>query len=272
PTLKCYLSKNNFDFSNFDITSAKNKFSETVVNNQRYKFTTRSFSFELGIEQYTYKGKTRKIEVELGEKLFKSGKLKELLKLDFIPHQQEKRKYKKYQNVDFEGFRIIKQISSDEIEIINVELKPSNKIEYVSDAISQAVNYKESANKTYIAIPLFDPKSFYDADRFQNFIRLCEENELGIISININPESHEILGLDIILNAKKRELVRHDRANELLEQDGKIYCPLCHRIVSNDNNRTRCGWSVEIGDNTKCMKQIMENSMINQKLNNEQEK
>lgn len=258
PELKSYLDLYNFDSGLYDRTRAKISFSDTAINNQRYKFTTRSYTFELGIEQYQFQGNSKKPEVELGESIDKSGKLKNILNIEFLLHQQEKRKYKKYQNVDFEGYRILRKVSGDEIEVINIELKPANKIESVSDAISQAINYKESANRTYIMIPLFVPRSFYDPDRFQNFVKLCEENELGIISINIDPESHEIQGLDIILEAPKREIVKYDRANKLLKENGKEYCPLCRRIVSSNQERIRCGWNIPLNDKNLCMKEHFE--------------
>ena len=258
PELKSYLDLYNFDSGLYDRTRAKISFSDTAINNQRYKFTTRSYTFELGIEQYQFQENSKKPEVELGESIDKSGKLKNILNIEFLLHQQEKRKYKKYQNVDFEGYRILRKVSGDEIEVINIELKPANKIESVSDAISQAINYKESANRTYIMIPLFVPRSFYDPDRFQNFVKLCEENELGIISINIDPESHEIQGLDIILEAPKREIVKYDRANKLLKENGKEYCPLCRRIVSSNQERIRCGWNIPLNDKNLCMKEHFE--------------
>ncbi len=146
-----------------------------------------------------------------------------------------------------------------------IELKPSNKIESISEAISQAVNYKERANKTYIAIPLFDPKSFYDIERYHNFILLCKENDLGIISIAIDFETHKIHDVDIILQSPWRELSNLDTLNELLKIDLKSYCKLCQKIVCNDENEriSDCGWAVPTGPEIySCMKLLFEKKMI----------
>lgn len=260
PEVTKYLNTPGFDLKKLDITLAKNRFSETTIENQRYKFTTKSLYFELGIEQYTYvTDNKRSAEYDLGENILEL--IGNKLKLDSIKHKQEKRKYGIHQNADFEGYSIIKGLKGDDIEVINIELKPSNKIESVSEAISQAVNYKERANRTYIAIPLFDPKSFYDNDRYGNFISLCKENDLGIISIAIEVETHKINDVDIILQAPKRDISNFSTLNDLLHLDQKGFCKLCQKIVSNDENQrvSDCGWLVvKAQGEPGCMKILFE--------------
>ena len=74
----------------------------------------------------------------------------------------------------------------------NFDLKPTNEISQISTAISQAINYKEKANYTYIVIPQLDYEAFYDPDRFTSFIDLCKKNQIGIISVRMDIEKNEI--------------------------------------------------------------------------------
>jgi RNA binding exosome subunit len=261
-TLYAYLEKCKFDKKNIELGLVKESLTTTNNNkNERYKFSTRSNKFQIGVAQYSFRSGSDKSEFELGKTIEDS--LRKILQLENIYHKQEERKHRKYQNVDFEGYRIVRTLSGDEIEVINVELKPSNKIEAVSEAISQSINYKEKAQKTYIAIPLFDPRNFYDTGRFYNFVKLCEENEVGIISINIDPESHKFIGLDIVLEAPKREIQNYDVATELLQIDKREYCVLCRKIVKTDDRLKNCGWSIiNENDQSTCMKNSFEKIAI----------
>lgn len=267
-----YLETHGFDKNNLNLSEVKKGFKDFSYDNQKYKFITNSQDFKLSIENYSYKS-TRtndnlKAELELGEKI--EPKLKSRLKLDKIYHQQERREYGKFQNVDFEGYRIISQLKGDEIEVVNIELKPTNKIEDISKAISQAVNYKESANRTYIAIPLFDSKSFYEPERYITFLKLCEENQIGIISINIDTNTHEVQDLDIVLEAPARQLLQPERAFKLLndKSDKKEFCYMCNRIVSSkaEDRINNCQWTIQSkeGQDQKisCMKLLLEKSML----------
>jgi hypothetical protein len=262
PKLYDYFDKCKFDKKNIDLTLVKEALTSTSNNkNERYKFITRSNKFQLGVAQYSFRTGNDKAEFELGKIIEDS--LKRILQLENIYHKQEERKHRKYQNVDFEGYRVIKKLSGDEIEVVNIELKPSNKIESVSDAISQSINYKEKAQKTYIAIPLFDPRNFYDTSRFYNFVKLCEENEVGIISINMEPESHKFNGLDIVIEAPKREIQNYEVVKELLQIDKREYCILCRKIVKADDERLKdCGWSFNDNEQSICMKTVFENVLV----------
>jgi hypothetical protein len=44
------------------------------------------------------------------------------LHLLLIKHNQEKRKNGVYQNADFEGYRIIRGLKGDEIEVVNIRV------------------------------------------------------------------------------------------------------------------------------------------------------
>ena len=193
--------------------------------------------------------------------------------MDFLYHAQEDRELGKYQNVDYEGIRIHSSYSGDEVLFYNFELKPTNSIEYISDAISQAVNYKEFSNFTYIVIPLFDPQNFYDSDRYNNFVKLATDNELGILSIDINPNTHEIQDVTEIMTAPKREIDDPSRLMELLSREEREYCPLCRKICKNDQSREHCGWRVSLSseqdneDVESCMKMLMEKNIMPSLLN-----
>ena len=273
PKTMAYLNSTDVKKSiNINYKDVKDAFANYEEDNQRYKFTTNSMTFEIGINSYTYKGKEKKHEEELGNKI--EHFLRSELKLDWISHNQLKREKKKYQNTDFEGFRIIRDFGPDRIEIVNIELKPSNDISYVSDAISQAINYKQYSNYTYIALPLFDLKNFYDPERYMSFYKMAEDNELGIISIDIDPNNNDIMGVNSILTPKKREIINNEQLTDIIEKSNTKYCPLCnHYILStakenspekdtSDEDITNCGCQVINDNEAVCMRQVMEKGMI----------
>lgn len=263
PLTNKYLASFNNEYS---YSRARAAFSSVLVNNVRFKFNRNGLQFEAGLEKYSFPSPAgARAEITLGEKL--KNHIKQTLQLNFVIHQQEARLYGKYQNVDFEAIRIRRGYASDEALLYNFELKPTNSIEYISDAISQAINYKEFSNYTYIVIPLFDTQNFYDPERFNSFLRMAGDNELGVLSIDINPETHVILGVNEILAAPRRDLQNAERLIALLQESSQEVCPLCRRIVSSDDNRDSCGWTVPKRTSSEevemlCMKQVMENRMI----------
>jgi len=259
--LYSYLNNCKFDKKNIDLSDVKDGFTSTINSkNERYKFSTRSNKFQLGISQYSFHSGNDKDEYELG--VIIEEDLRKILQLEKIWHKQEKRTLGKYQNVDFEGYRISRNLGGDEIEVINIELKPTNKIEAVSDAISQSINYKEKSQKTYIAIPLFDPRNFYDTIRFNNFVKLCVENQVGIITIYIDPETNTYSNLDIVLEAPRREIQNFKIINEILQSDKREYCILCRKIVKTNDRIQDCGWPAK----EICMKDSFEKMAAKQLL------
>ena len=264
PNLTEYLKNYSGSYS---YTQAKHSFSSKTINNLRFKFSGRSYHFTVGIEKYTYQAEdSRKTEQILGDKALEE--VKRALKLNFLYHAQEDRDLGKYQNVDYEGLKIHASYAGDEVHLYNFELKPTNSIEYISDAISQAVNYKEFANFTYIVIPLFDTQNFYDPDRYTNFVKLATDNDLGILSIDMNPNTHEILGVSEIAIAPKTEIENPRRLAELLNRAKREYCPLCRKVVTMDQSRDPCGWRLSLPGNLEsedaetCMKTLMERSVL----------
>lgn len=256
PSFYNYFNNEKINFKNL-----KDKLkSFTTKDNKKYKFTTKSHEFELLSDHYAYP----KREVDLGNEI--RVYVEELLGLNMLNHSQESRKKGKYQNTDLEGYKIIESIDKDSIEIYSIELKPSNKIDQVSDAISQAVNYKSTSHRTYIAIPKFDYKNFYDLDRYKMFYRLCEENRIGIISINLD-SFDKVEGVEIALSAPYHEIEDISKIKDLVFKPGngpkRELCPMCHRVVTIESSesiviRDNCKW--KIGDN--CFKILLENKII----------
>ena len=129
----------------------------------------------------------------------------------------------------------------------NFELKPSNEISQISTAISQAINYKEKANFTYIIIPQFDYDSFYDPERFSNFTELCKKNQVGIISVRMQADN-EIEDIFEVLPAEETKIEDYSDLRKMVEEQGYEKCLLCRKIVKNDDKREGCGWRIVYKD------------------------
>ena len=82
--------------------------------------------------------------------------------------------------MDFAGFRIRDMLIHDDIDVIAIELKPENDHASISNAISQAINYKQFSTHTYIAAPKFDSHNFFEPRQV---------NQSNHLKINAYPES-----------------------------------------------------------------------------------
>jgi hypothetical protein len=244
------------------INEARDGFKEASKGKEGYRFTPgrNSQRFERAINEYSYKGEEkRQNENEFGE-LIKEH-LQQALELDWLEHVQTGRRAGKYQNVDFEGFKVAKGVTADEFLMYNFELKPSNKISSVSESISQAINYKQEAHFTYIIIPNFNQNSFYNPERFSGFLELCRSNQIGIISIEMDDDSDTVSEVVVVLKAVRSELENIERLANMISPAGWEHCPLCNRIVQKEE-RIECPWKVaDRSDVVRCMKLIMQDKM-----------
>lgn len=254
-------------FERIDAARARTGFKEFNQDNRSYKFKAgrNSTKFELSILEYSYhdpnsKGKRGNHEFALGEGI--EAKLKTLLDLDELSHTQHERGSRSLENADFEGFRIQRHVEGDRFLMYSFELKPSNGIRAVSDAISQAINYKGRSHFSYIIIPLFDQYLFHDPDRLDDLLELCRTNQIGAISIDVDTDTGTILDVSQVLKAAETPLEDSDRLSRMIDSTDWEMCPLCRRIVDN-TNRGRCGWLVESSDtSTQCMKEVMQERMV----------
>jgi hypothetical protein len=230
---------------------------------ESYKFSAgRGYQFEKGklFFEYTPAGsdaskKRISREFHFGEAIVKAVKAK--LDLNFLEHTQNQSSSKKFENDDLRGLKILDAFTHQLTEIYNFELKPNNKVDSISQAISQAINYKRRSNFTYIVIPNFSESSFPDVDRLNFFKSMCENNQIGILSIEMNGKEElnesgmpKISDSDVILvlEAKKRNVEDTAQMIELMEAQKLEYCSLCKKIVckenSPDSNFISCGWLV----------------------------
>jgi len=250
------------DWYKIDWTEAREAFKEITFNNKSYRFTPgrSSLNYELGKQVYRYKSSnSKKTEQEFGELIYE--KLKEVLRLDYLVHSQYKHNSGKYRNFDFEGFRINRCAGEDEFLMYSFELKPANRIEDISQAISQAVNYHAQSNFTYIIIPFFDRVNFYDRKRSDDLFNMCQENKLGVLSVQLDTSTHQLKDIDEIIQAPKTELDNAEKLLDLIKDSKWEKCPLCKKIVRKEF-RQRCGWLVTSGDKTECMKELLEKKML----------
>ncbi len=265
PSLYQYIKEDEVS-QKIDIKSIRDEFKSISKDKYGFRFTPgrNSNSFRKTINEYTFKGKeTRKTEHEFGEYIIEE--VKQCLGLTFLIHSQTGRKAGKYQNVDFEGFKVSREIMGDEFLMYNFEIKPSNKISSISEAISQAINYKHEAHYTYIIIPNFTQESFYNDERFQGFKDLCRNNDIGIISIELDPEreyyfddENRYIQAIEILKARRTELEDIDKLENMIRDSQWEQCPLCNRIVHKER-REKCPWKVNTNSGEyKCMKVLME--------------
>jgi hypothetical protein len=253
PEIFHYLGEE-FFISNVSYSDAKDEFKSTNIDGKVYKCSGYAgVSFKLSTSEYRYSSgaNDRKKEFNFGELIIKSPVGKSFfssLGLTHIEHVQESRKSGKYQNVDFQGFQIKRTIDEDFFIMYNFELKPSNDISQISTAISQAINYKEKANHTFIVIPNFDYDSFYDPERFSNFHDLCKKNQIGIISIRMNIGTDEIEDIFEVLPAEKTEITDYTDIKKMVDEQGYEKCVICRRIVKSDEKREGCGWRIVYKD------------------------
>jgi hypothetical protein len=235
---------------------------------EQIKFFQNSFRFYKEKKVINYK----EGEIKLGEAI--KEKIKQKFEFDEIYLKQLERKEKKYENLDILGLKIKSSIKGDDVEIYSFELKPSNDVSDISSAISQAVNYKKYSNFTYIVIPFFDIQTFYDKDRLQYFYDLCIENELGIVSVNLDltTDNQKIDDLDIVIKAKKREIsdlkwLKFALLGDLEMQkngESREYCCVCNKIVSIGYKRKeKCGWLINSNENiVYCKKELEEKNNL----------
>ncbi|MDF3822620.1 hypothetical protein P3G55_22150 [Leptospira sp. 96542] len=258
PNLFSYLED---DTRYISLTYFKEGFKSVSKGSFGFKFKQgRSPLFSKTINEYTYLNKSEsQDELELGNQIVE--KIQSLLTLDELDHIQSERKGGKYQNYDFVGFSKKKNPSGEILEIYTFELKASNKVASISEAISQATSYKSTSNYTYIIIPMFDKKLFHDEDRFDSFIDLCKENGLGIITVEVDPKKHTVLDVYEIIGPKKLEILDHSLYFSILENKNLEYCQLCNAIVSKESDRNGCNWMVNLDTDSKCMKILFQEKM-----------
>jgi hypothetical protein len=250
------------DITLINYSEAREAFKEYISNNKSYKFIPgrSSVQFELTKEIFTFKANRKShAELELGALI--ENKLKHYLSLDLLHHSQSGRSAGKFRNIDFVGFKIQRSIEKDEFLMYSFELKPSNSINSISQAISQAVNYHYLSNYTYIIIPFFDVQSFYDHERFQDFLEMCKKNKLGVLSIVIDPNTNQVSDISEVLQAPKTEIENYNKLIELVRESEWESCPICKRIV-NKESRKRCGWLVNVNEDEECMKKLLEKNFM----------
>lgn len=252
---------------NPDMSAIKKGFGEEIDGRRYTFFRGRGYKFIRALKEYDYKpsknSRRSRLEAELGEAIL--DRLRKKFQLTYLEHLQEGRQFDKYQNADFAGFDITDQVTHQDISVYAMELKSSNRIQIVSDAISQAMNYKAFSNYAYIIIPMFDYRSFYDQERLNDFLKQCQDNEIGVISIEMKNDQPK--SLDILLDAPRRNLGNTKLLKHLLLQDNREFCPLCNTIIKNSTaGRDGCRWQVplllnEDSDSVACMKNLFEDSL-----------
>jgi len=248
-----------FDFSNLR-EGLKNT---TVGNNQSYRFNVgRGRSFRLATQVYRFGKKNEKRpETRLGKEL--TPVLKERLDLDSLIHSQEDRDFRVYENVDIVGFRIKRETTADDLDLNAFELKPTNNVTDVLQAVAQAVSYKRYCNYSYIVVPNFDPDSFPDVDRFEEIVGMCRENGVGIISMTmkVGQQEDEIDDLAIVTPPERTELESRGYLDKILGIQEWLICPVCRRIVNADPEKRRnCGWVVTdaVSAEGQCMRELQQ--------------
>lgn len=224
--------------------------------NKSYKFHRgRGNRYYLAVDRYEFKPGEKKLGKEVKKWLLRELELKKL------EDTQVNRTGLKFENADFEGYKIQRHPEGDRFLMYSFELKKKNHVDSVSEAISQAVNYRARSHFTFIIIPFFDQYSFHDPDRFEHFMKMCRENELGVISIDldIDEKPHKIKGLNIVAQAPETPLDDPQRLDVLVRDSGWEVCPLCRHIVRTEDRGEHCGWMApKSNGQMECMKTLME--------------
>lgn len=268
PKLDNYVNKSQDEKIYIDYKKyAYDRFKDYSENNEGFKFQQgRGDYFEKSKLVYKYKGKdTRKGEIELGKLIIKNNYnprfIKDMLKLTELVHEQENRGFGKLQNVDLIGIKINPKVGGDSVSMYTFELKATNSIQSVSEAITQAVNYRGKSHYTYIVIPMFDGRTFHDGERMEEFLDMCRINKIGVISIDIEDgieDEDKVVGVTKVLDAPQTPLEDSECLLKYLEKHNYEMCPLCRKIVKKDDRSERCGWKDNDGN---CMKDLMEDML-----------
>ncbi|TGM58548.1 hypothetical protein [Leptospira adleri] len=258
PNLFKYLDD---DTRYISLTNFKEGFKAVSKGSYAFKFKPgKSPIFTKIINEYVYLNKNEsQDELELGNQI--EERLKTLIGLDDLEHKQLERRGGKYQNYDFVGFKKKINPKEDDLEIYTFELKASNKISSISEAISQATSYKSTSNYTYIIIPMFDKKLFHDETRFESFVDLCRENGLGIITIEVDPKKHKVIDVYEVITPRKLEILDFALLDEIFISKNLEFCQLCRRIASTGSDRNGCGWMINLESDSQCMKILFQEKM-----------
>lgn len=241
-----------------DISDLREGFKAAEAKNKAFTFLPgrANTEFERSIKTYRYEpSETGKNEFELGEKA--KEKIKELLSLSVLSHTQTSHSKRKLENADLVGFSITQRMDGDSFSLYSFELKATNDIGAISQAISQAVNYKSWSNYTYIVAPQIDSESFHDKKRLDDLLNICKGNGVGAISIAVDTKNHKIRDAVKILEAERIERGSDEWLKELTNESGHEVCPLCRGIVVK-YERTHCRWNIPTDDSTSCMKELLE--------------
>lgn len=245
-----------------DVTDLREGFRQATQLNRSFRFVQgrSSRSFRQAIKEYKYGGggSNRKREDQLGEII--KDHVKSYFGMEYIEHIQHQRRGRKYENADIVGFSIRRQFGADQFVMYSFEVKAVNDIPAVSQAISQAVNYRNRANLTYIVIPLFDANTFHDEARLEDLKKICRANGIGALSVVVDPKTHEFQDLIEVQSAEDEGLQDSEWLRDLVEQSPYELCPLCRAIVNRDI-RNFCGWKLatdEDGESFLCMKRQLE--------------
>jgi len=253
------------DVSIITFQDAKNLFKSYSLNNRSYRFSvgnTQAFRAAINIVEVEYPN-TSDHEERFGQALL--PKIKKRLDLDYLEHTQRVRGASRYQNIDFQGLRIVERFDGSSISTYALELKRTNKIEDISQAIAQAINYSSNADFAYIVIPCFDPTSFHDADRHMELVSVCRANQIGVLSVDLDTgkEPYEVLDVQVVLAAPKGETRDIQPWQDIFANSGREHCPLCRRFVET-NTRAGCGWLAVTSDDAEatCMKELLERRLL----------
>lgn len=258
PALTSWLGAEYASIVNLDAVRAE--FSATEYQNKTFKFSPgRGYAFtsQTSVYKFPRLNPPKGAEFELGEGV--RGLLEKEFDLSFLKHSQSERGGASLQNADFQGFQVVQGIDADRVLTFSFELKASNSIKSVTQAITQCASYRSFSNFTYIVIPLLSKHAFHDTERLATLLDTCRSSGIGAISINLEPPKHEILGVETIVKAADQKPTSLGPFKSLITTSKHEYCPLCRRVVNLEQDRAGCGWMVTRGQTDVCMKVAMEN-------------
>lgn len=291
PVFNKYIEKTKFsDFRYSNLINLRSRFTGANLDGKfRFSAGNRGANFKLTVLEYKFKG----TEYELGE-LMKSA-VQACLDLKILAHTQDKRGKKVYMNEDFYGLKIIEDaFFGDIVKVVTIELKISNSVSDISNAVSQAVNYKDMSHMTYIAIPLFNAQSFYDEERYNSLINMCKYNGVGVLSVNLVPSGEKkfLEGIDPVTVELEPEIRNYadntidwrDKLKEHSIDYNETYrhCLLCKKFVQKvsdsvqkDSSWDRCAWQEDMPSDVPdakisvCMYDALQGYVKNGGVNNQ---
>lgn len=165
-------------------------------------------------------------------------------------------------------------VTGHELQIAALEVKKDNKIESIFKALSQAASYRALANEVWIVAPGLREHEFSSSSQHNSFIKQCQENGFGVLTLDLDDSNKSVAGIHILLRARSSPVIDTSLQRRLLAQLEWRYCHKCSHFyadgVSDDADGVTdqaeldndCGWVVTGPSGEFCARELEERLLL----------